>query len=217
MCATNSLIQPSSLENELSIYSKEGLVDKSNTSAWDTGNGVFKFPGTVQISKVHLPIFTKNRKFSVKFHIMPKKEKNKNSYKVIIGMKDLRRLRFIIDLDDNFMKWQGINVPMVPRGYWSQDNIDASLDNQVDVDVTEEQPMFEYHGTVLSANKYEPADIDATLEGEKYDHLNSEQKQQLRTILKQHEGLFQGKRGVFNGPDVTLKLKPDAKNHFEAT
>ena len=30
MCATNSLIQPSSLENELSIYSKEGLVDNNN-------------------------------------------------------------------------------------------------------------------------------------------------------------------------------------------
>ena len=33
-------------------------------------------------------------------------------------------------------------------------------------------------------------------------------------MLKKHEVLFQGKYCAFNGPDVTLKLKPDAKPHL---
>ena len=50
--------------------------------------------------------------------------------------------------------------------------------------------MFECHGTVLEANRCEPVNIDETLEDEKYDHLDVDQKQQLRSALKKHEGLF---------------------------
>ena len=56
--------------------------------------------------------------------------------------------------------------------------------------MTEEQPMFEHHETVLEANRHEPANIDETLEYEKCDHLDVDQKQQLRSALKKHEGLF---------------------------
>ena len=35
------------------------------------------------------------------------------------------------------------------------------------------------------------------------------QKNQLLDILIKHEKLFQGKRGVWNSPDVTIHLKKD--------
>ena len=102
------------------------------------------------------------------------------------------------------MRQQRINVLMVPRGYWNQANINAFQKDDDKTNVDKEQPVFEYHGTVLEANKYEAADIDATLDDDIYSHLNPNQKEQLRQVLKKHEGLFQGKHGVFNRPDVTL-------------
>ena len=74
------------------------------------------------------------------------------------------------------MRWQGMNVLIVPRRHWSQDNLSAFQKHRDDADVTEEQPIFECYSTVLAANEHKPADIDATLDSDSYNHLNAEQK-----------------------------------------
>ena len=55
---TNSLIEPSRLENELNVYSKKGLVDKSNTLAWMSAI-VFSNPQELlkfqKLISLHLP------------------------------------------------------------------------------------------------------------------------------------------------------------------
>ena len=162
ICATDSLIAEELLQGDLKDYVNKGLVNEDNTRSWDTGNGVFKSPGAFNIRKVHLPAFTKNRKLLVKFHVMPKRAKGEHSHKIILGMKELRRLKFIVDLYDNVMKWDGITIPMVPRGCWSQNNIDTfwRSENSDEVDVETDIPIFEHNGTALETNKYGPADID---------------------------------------------------------
>jgi len=130
-CATDSLIARELLDSDLMKYAEDGVVNEDNTTAWETGNGVFQSTGTVDIPRVHLPVFTKHNKFPMKFHVMPRKNKGEHSYPIIFGMKDLRRMKFGIDLEDNMMKWNGMCIPMVPRGYWSQRNIDAYCYNKV--------------------------------------------------------------------------------------
>eukprot|EP00957_Ditylum_brightwellii_P180830 13776486-Ditylum_brightwellii.AAC.1 len=41
-----------------------------------------------------------------------------------------------------------------------------------------------------------------------------EQKEKLLFVLEKHAAVFQGKRGVWNGNDITLRLKPSAKPYF---
>ena len=69
------LIAEELLQGDLSNYTKKELVNEDSTSSWDTGNGVFKSLGVVNISKVNLSTFTKNRKFLAKFHIILKRTK----------------------------------------------------------------------------------------------------------------------------------------------
>ena len=99
-CATDSLIEREVLDGDLNSCAENRLVNDEDTSTQDTGNGLFKSPGSVKLLKVYLPVFAKNRKFSTKFHTMPKRKRSPNSHEVIIGMKDLRHLKFIIDLND---------------------------------------------------------------------------------------------------------------------
>ena len=41
-------------------------------------------------------------------------------------------------------------------------------------------------------------------------HLNQEWKANLFHILKEHEGLFQGRHGKWTRDNVSIKLKPDS-------
>merc|ERR1712232_369341 len=72
---TDSLIAKELLDSDLRKY----VESEDNITA-------------VDIPRVNLPVFTKENKFPVKFHVMPRKTKGEPSYQIIIGMKDLRRL-----------------------------------------------------------------------------------------------------------------------------
>ena len=56
------------------------------------------------IKRVHPLVFTTSRKYKVKFHSLFQRSKDKHWYLIMIGIKDLRRLKFIIDLEENIMR-----------------------------------------------------------------------------------------------------------------
>ena len=118
-----------------------------------------------------------------------------------------------IDLSKDLITWAGISMPMVLRGFWGQDNINQFLDdvrtNKVDVR-QQQRPVFEYHSTVLEVNVYKAANLEEELAGEKYKYLKIEKRNELYKLLVKYKDLFQGKRGIWQGDDVTLELTDDA-------
>ena len=133
-------------------------------------------------------------------------------------MVDLRRLEMYFDLEKDLVKWSGISLPMVKRGFWQQGKINAFWSEvgkqTVNVGQQKRNEKFEYHGTVLAANKYKAPDLEKVVQEEKYRHLTEEQRGRVLGLLKKHEQLFQGKRGEWRGSLVTLRLKPGAKPYM---
>eukprot|EP00957_Ditylum_brightwellii_P152151 11584414-Ditylum_brightwellii.AAC.1 len=111
---------------------------------------------------------------------------------------------------------------MVRHGFWRQEQIKnfwqvqqeerKSPVKQLEAEATAEAESkgFKYYGVpVLEANKYNALDLQkGVLEEEKYAHLTWEQKEKLLVVLEKHTAVFQGKQGVWNTYNVTLRLKP---------
>ena len=215
MCATSSLLAPELLSNELKGHAK----NTNNKSKWKTGMGELVSEGTARMSKTSFPSFATQRQLDMEFNLLPKQKDH--SCHVIIGMKDLKRLGIAIDLKEEMMKWDGVSIPMVPKGRWTQASIDNCWRNyQKEKEETfagepELEAMVEGEEVnALEANVYQPANITEFTENNKCDHLSELQKEKLTALLRKHEQLFQGKRGKWKGGDATLRLKSDSKPHM---
>ena len=57
--------------------------------------------------------------------------------------------------------------------------------------------------------KYSKADIKTTTES--YTHLDPQERNELYTLLKKYESLFDGNLGTWHGKHYDIKLKPDAE------
>eukprot|EP00957_Ditylum_brightwellii_P093087 7087306-Ditylum_brightwellii.AAC.1 len=68
---------------------------------------------------------------------------------------------------------------MVKRGFWQQNKINAFWSKvgkqTVSVGQQRKKEKFEYHETVLVANKYKAPDLEQVVQEEKYKHLTKEQ------------------------------------------
>ena len=130
-------------------------------------------------------------------------------------MNDLRQLGIYVGLQTNTIKLDGVTESMANKGHWSQANIDdhwRSLQEKQDtLEPTIEQASLESDleasNTTLEANIHKPADTQEFTTNEQYDHLSTNQKEIITTLLTKHKELFQGTRGKWKGSDVTLSLK----------
>eukprot|EP00957_Ditylum_brightwellii_P042473 3216300-Ditylum_brightwellii.AAC.1 len=65
-------------------------------------------------------------------------------------MADLRQLEMYIDLEKDLVKWSGISLLMVKRGFWQQNKIDAFWSKvgkqMVKVGQKKKKEKFKYHG-----------------------------------------------------------------------
>ena len=56
--------------------------------------------------------------------------------------------------------------------------------------------------------KYEPANLDEIMA--KCTHLTQEQQEELNSLLKKYESLFNGSLGIWKGEDYDIELRSDA-------
>jgi hypothetical protein len=62
--------------------------------------------------------------------------------------------------------------------------------------------------TEFKPNNYEKPDLTAVVAKNLY--LNNDQRSQLLAVLQKNEHIFMGIRGMYAGPPVDIKLKPNA-------
>ena len=98
-------------------------LDKGKQSRWKTQAGVFETRGKVQVKRVKLPQFTVKRIFQADFHLFEKNEKDQYSF--ILGRDVLKKIKIDVLFSSQSFEWDHIQVKMVPRGQWSQGNIDS--------------------------------------------------------------------------------------------
>jgi hypothetical protein len=73
---------------------------------------------------------------------------------------------------------------------------------------------FELNTTeALKPVEYNKVDLEDYIFSEKHKHINNEDKAKLLACLKLNEGLFEGRRGEWKGPPVSIEVEPDAKPH----
>jgi hypothetical protein len=148
-----------------------------------------------------------------------------SSYDIILGLDIMVQLGIDISCSTHqIIEWNGrTRIPWKPRTYFDdsllQDSvaadahcmfIDSTFDNDMD------QLMDDCFFTApIMESLYETVSTQEVLNHQK--HLNSTQKGELKSVLDNFTGLFNGdlvktgKLGKFKGPKVHLKLLPNAQ------
>jgi len=119
---------------------------------------------------------------------------------MIIGRDLLTELGVIIDFEKKILTWDGTTIEMPKVG-----ELQA-----VDRKVSTEEPKLVRNVTnralhILDA-EYSPSDV--TQVANSASSLDTKERSLLVSVLENHQKLFDGALGKFNGPPITLELKP---------
>lgn len=148
---------------------------------------------SVLLQELCFPEFTKSLR--VRSHEFWIHGNHNVRYDAIIGRDLLTELKIDICYSDGTMKMEGRVILMKKRGEQPTFYIQEDADELLAAEIHEA--------------KYEKIEIDTVLEQQK--HLNASQQQQLRTVLRGHEALFNGKLGKYKGKKIRLELRDDAQ------
>ena len=183
-----------------SSYIKQGAlpsgatptVHRSVQSATTIG-GSTQCNRSVEIQGLMWPEFTRSLKVErQRFWV----HSNENvRYDAIIGRDLLQQLKLDICYSDGTMKMEGRVVLMKAKGQKPTFYIDNEDDD--------------LYATEIKDAKYEKVEIDAVIEQQT--HLNATQKEQLRSVMRGHEVLFDGKLKKYTGKKIRLNLIDDAR------
>ena len=121
-------------------------------------------------------------------------------YDMIIGNDLLERLKIDIKYSTSTIVWDGIEIPMRSRDATPEDSY-----------IINDQPCIQEASKrikeILDA-KYAPANLEEIAAN--CTNLNNEQQDDLHTLLKKYESLFDGTLGHWKGEDYDIELKKGA-------
>ena len=134
-------------------------------------------------------------------------------YNFIFGRDYLHRYGIDLNFSDSTMKWDGVTMDMKPAGYWTTDNIQATLKDTIgEPDVDPAEQWIKGDEVLLQQildSKYEKQDLLQVSASQA--HLSLTEQHQLEQTLFRYEELFAGTLGEWPGLEVHAKVKPDAQ------
>jgi hypothetical protein len=133
----------------------------------------------------------------------------KSRYDMIIGRDLLEQLPLDIKFSDSTLSWQDVTVPMKKVDELDALNINSIVEECYESVLTGKITRRTLE--ILDA-KYKNADLHAITSECKY--LSKEERAALLKLLLRYEDLFDGMLGTWNGPEIELKVKKDAKPYF---
>ena len=162
---------------------------KGKPISWQTAAGIMKTEEKTTI-QFRLPEFDNDKIIEWDVHVT----KETTNYDMILGRDLLSELNIILDFSTQQINWEGAAIPM--KGM--EESREQSFHVQDSASMTEATDCIK---RILDA-KYEPADIDAVVEENQ--HLNPEERSQLKTLLQKYKTLFDGSLG--NGKKKSIRL-----------
>ena len=220
-----------SLANERIM--KEHVLPKScrqSNDKWLTQCGEFVTNKVAELEQVKLPQFSIKRGFKASFHFFQKKEDDR--YDFIIGRDIQQELGIDIINSETKFRWDGIEIEMSPRGFWTESKVSKFLHNVKEnlrakvspklsssfkenkgafQDISREEECKNIHKKKPQLKPAEYIKPDLNEIAAEQLHLTAEQRETLRKLLHKHSRVFQGTKGQWKGEPVHLELQPDAK------
>ena len=103
------------------------MTECASNNSYTTATGVLKTTKQVKVDNIKLPCLSKTRRFTGVFEVIPEGT-NSTPYGVFLGSTKMRELDIDTSLRNNTITWgEDIAIPMVQRGYWTSDRINARL------------------------------------------------------------------------------------------
>ena len=164
---------------------------------WSTASG-FLTSNTKTETSFSLPELHANKLINQSLHVV---DLNIDRYDMIIGRDLIRSLGIDIHGADMTIHWDNAAIP------WR--DIDSTTNNvfalsQYNAPFNSETKRMK---RILDA-KYTKADLKTIAESST--HLDPQERNELYTLLKKYECLFDGNIGTWHGKPYDIKLKPDA-------
>ena len=131
-------------------------------------------------------------------------------YDIILGSDFLAKAGININYETGFMEWFDSILPLRdPKGLQSQDfdEMEDALFIQQDDELLGEDWLDSFATEILDA-RYEHTDIRDVVDNQS--HLNERQKDDLLSVLRKHEKLFDGTLGVYPHKKFHIDIKEGA-------
>jgi hypothetical protein len=192
--------------NEFTVGIHHKKCEKSQQ--WMTKGGLFSTNGICPI-KFYIPEFSTQECAKWNFHVDDSKQVVKSCYDLILGCDLLEQLPLDIKFSDQTITWQEVTVPMKKIDQQDNQNINEIVEKcyeSVHLGKTTRRAM-----EILDA-KYEKANLSNTLS--RCTYLSKEEQNSLLKLLLHYEDLFDGTLGIWNGPEVELKIDKNAIPYF---
>ncbi len=176
--------------------SKLRVKETGKKVTWNTPSGQFSTNQKVK-AQFSIPELQDRKLIEWTLHVTP----DMGAYEMIIGRDILEFLKVDIRFSDMTIEWEGSTMPF--KAY------DAKPNDSYHVQEAEHvSDSMERIKGILDA-KYEPADLQKICSS--HEHLDSNQRQKLLSLLTTYEELFDGTLGTWKGAEVSLELVEGAK------
>jgi hypothetical protein len=162
----------------------------------------------VSLQDIRLPEFDSNRKIESKKCLIFDQPCR---YDMILGSDFLAQVKIDISYKNKCVSWFSNTIPLRNRRDFMRPDFNdlvECFESQIGEDDLGDDWMESYVTRILDA-KYEKLDLDAFIA--KQTHLNEVQNDDLKSIFRKHEKLFDGTLGVYPHKKVHIELHKDAK------
>ena len=186
----------------MSLYFAKAKADKlpvkktKKERQWSTAAGVLT-TNTKIATSFSFPELHANKLINQSLHVV---NLNTNRYDMIIGRDIIRSLGIDIHGGDMNIHWDDAAIPWRDIDSTAKDVFALSQHNAPFNDETKRMKC------ILDA-KYSKADIKTIAESST--HLDPQERNELYTLFKKYESLFDGNLGTWHGKTNDIKLKPD--------
>ena len=142
-----------------------------------------------------------------KFHIDEKSKSSQVPYDMILGLDFLTELEIILDFETNTIKWGENQMEMLPQNTVKNDEMFQEI-FQMSQEPTILQQAEERQSWILEAD-YSKVDMKSFIHS--LDYLDSKEKNELLSTVKQFPNLFSGGLGKLQIKPIRLELKDGFK------
>jgi hypothetical protein len=187
-----------------------------------TANGMLTTSHEVRIKRAKLPGFSKRRELKLALQIVP--DTVSLNYGIVLGFNTMKQIDLDTSVWNEMISWSGeLSTPMVLQSFWLKERMAKLIESTShkesnDLNNGHKDPNdtnsdgnltnSELFATEFKPNDYEKPDLTAVVAKNVY--LNDNQHSQLLAVLQKNEHIFMGIKGMYAGPPVDIKLRPNA-------
>jgi hypothetical protein len=126
---------------------------------------------------------------------------------MILGMDLMVEIGIVVNTATRTIDWNDNSVPLCTRGQLQESYyLESSYQQAMEPEVLKEAESRQKR--ILGAD-YSQVDIDTHVQ--ELNHLSTDEKSQLTSVLKSHPILFGGGLGILKVRPISLELEPGAK------